>query len=207
MNDPQQNKIILTNQQLIKHQAFHRRLARIWHWRRHPAQAATAHRLGLGPRFAPPVPGVRYPRNRGPVDLRHAARRKHWVTAWQWLPLRKDVSGSTPGVPPLVAQLVEPPERGCRRFDSCPGPQGLNLEVPVERPTRRTRGVAQGLCWTQAQGQAPSAGGGLRQHPAQPAPAASQTAARPRSSTPGAVRGPRLRPLGPRHRCNGNPMT
>ena len=108
------------------------------------------------------------------------------------------MSGSTPGVPPLVAQSGRaPPQGGCRRFDSCPRSQDLDWKYrSKDHPPNAGRSPPRLRC--NRQGFTPSAGDGLCQHPAQPAPAASRAAALPTGgSTHGALHSPGCAPWHP----------
>lgn len=73
------------------------------------------------------------------------------------------------------------------------------------KTTRRTRGEGPPVA-QQPQAHTPSAGGGSCQTRAPPAPAASPLPPHTRGAANGALQGPRLCPLVPRHRCNGTPI-
>ena len=91
------------------------------------ASSAGGDRSQAGVRTNVRPAGAGIPGSQGPVDSPHAAHRKRWVTARSGDASQEDVPGSTPGLPPLVAQSGRaPPKGGCRRFDSCPRSQDLD---------------------------------------------------------------------------------
>ena len=173
---------------------------------KHQTPASNAHRPGLGRRSALPVQEVR---NRGgSVDALHAARRERLGSAWLWKPPRKDASGSTPDRSPLVAQRkisLEKDLSQVRFLSICSGRKaGAFREEAVETPSAERGARDHRLrCNPKPTPRQPVAVCARPGHSPRPQPARCRPT---RGSTTGALQGPRLCPLEPRHRCNGTPI-
>jgi hypothetical protein len=142
----------------------------------HPVQAVTAHRSGLVPTFAPPVPGIRGLRVLLMPCMPHIANAGYWQGSGD--ASQEEIPGSTPGLATFGSSLVEQPRKRSVA-GSIPAHGRKTITGSTGRKTtRRTRGEAPRLR-SNRKGFTPSAGGGLCQHPAQPAPAASRAAALP----------------------------